>query len=299
MVSFSEKIPKLTIGLVVYNGEKYLSKALNSLLNQTFQDFQIIISDNASTDNTSTISKEFSQKDHRIKYIKHQKNMGATKNFNFALYKAQTQYFMWAAADDYWNPKFIEKNMEVLERNKKIVGSISDVEFVGKNLPEMYKSNEKGTTYQYLIKHLPSLTASLLEKVSFHLRYNRGMSTYSIFRTEILKMCTIERDLCGWDQIIVLQTLKHGNLHIINEILMYRTAEGETSNPSQITRWKNHGIPHIEIMFLTLPFTLFFLKHFGFRIFFKNFIFLLKFNYKTEKSVFVDFFRKIKRRMLS
>jgi glycosyltransferase involved in cell wall biosynthesis len=297
MVSINNKKPKLAIGLVVYNGEKYLSKALNSLLNQTFEDFQIIISDNASTDKTSTLCQEISKKDNRIKYIRHQKNMGATKNFIFTLQKAETEYFMWAAADDYWEPQFIEKNFEILETNKKIIGSISDVEFVGENIPEMYKSNQKGTTYEYLIKHLPPLSASLSEKVSFHLKHNRGMSTYSIFRTEILKMCIIERDLCGWDQTLVLNTLKHGDLHIIDEILMHRTAEGETSIPSQITRWKNHGISNSEIIFLGVPFTIFFMKHFGLKIFFKNFNFLLKFNYRIERSVCVDFLRKIKSRL--
>ena len=87
--------------------------------------------------------------------------MGATKNFNFTLQKTKTEYFMWAAADDYWEPQFIEKNLKILETNKKIIGSISNVEFVGENLPDMYKSNQNGTTYQHLIKYLPPTSASL------------------------------------------------------------------------------------------------------------------------------------------
>lgn len=294
MILINDKKLKITIALVVHNGEKYLEKALNSLLNQTFQNFEIIISDNASTDKTPIISKKFFQKDNRVKYIRHEKNAGATNNFVFTLNEAKTQYFMWAAADDYWDPQFIEKNLKVLDINENIIGSISNVEFVGENLPNMYKSNENGTTFQYLIKHLPLPTASLSEKVSFHLRHNRGMSTYSVFRTEVLKKCIIKRIHCGWDQTIVLNTLKHGDLHVMNEILMYRTVEGATSVPSQITRWKNHGIPSIEILFLLLPFTFFFMKHFGLKIFFKNFGYLLKFNYRIERSVFGDLLRKIK-----
>lgn len=287
--------PFVSIGLPVYNGEKYLANALNSLLNQTFRDFEIIISDNASTDKTPIISEKFFQKDKRVKYIRHEKNFGATKNFIFTLSKAKMQYFMWAAADDYWDPQFLEKNLKVLDMNKNIIGSISNVEFVGENLPNMYKSNEKGTTFQYLIKHLPQPTASLSEKVSFHLRHNRGMSTYSVFRTEILKKCIMKRDHCDWDQTIVLNTLKHGDLHVINEILVYRTAKGVTSGSSQITRWKNHGIPFIEILFLEIPFTFFFMKSFGLKIFFKNFGYLLKLNYRMERSVFGDLLRKIKK----
>jgi len=295
MENTRDKEPIVTIGVPVYNGEKYLAKTLNSLLYQTFDDFEIIISDNASTDKTPIISKEFLQKDNRVKYIRHEKNLGGLKNYLFLLSKAETQYFMWASADDYWDPQFLEKNVKVLDENENIIGSISDVEFVGENLPNMYKSNEKGTTFQYLINHLPPSTASLSEKVSFHLKYNRGMSTYSVFRTEILKKCIIKRNLCGWDQTVVLNTLKHGDLYVVNEILMYRAIEGQSSGSSQITRWKKIGISNIEILFLTIPFTFFFMKNFGLKIFFKNFGYLLKFNYRIERSVFGDLLRKIKK----
>ncbi len=287
--------PKISIGLPVYNGEKFLAKALDSLLNQTFQDFEIIISDNASTDKTPIIAKKFLQKNNRVKYIKQEKNLGGLENFLFVLSKAETQYFMWAAADDYWDNTFIEKNLRILDANKNIIASISDVEFVGENLPEMYKSNKEGTTFQYLIKHVPLPTALLSEKISFHLKYNRGMSTYSVFRTEILKKSIIRRDLCGWDQTIVLNTLKHGDLHIIDEILMYRTVEGGTSVSSTITRWNNIGIPYAEILFLSIPFTYFFMKHFGLKIFLENFRYLLKFNYRIERSVVIDLLRKMKK----
>jgi glycosyltransferase involved in cell wall biosynthesis len=263
-------------------------------VNQTFQDFEIIISDNASTDRTSIIAKEFIQKDNRIRYIKQEKNMGGLKNFLFTLDKAKTEYFMWAGVDDYWGPEFLEKNVKILEMNKNVIGSITDVEFVGKNLHDMYKSNETGTTFQYLIKHLPLPTASLSEKISFHLKYNRGMSTYSVFRTKILKKSVIKRDLYAWDQTIVLNTLKHGDLYIINEILMYRTIEGVTSIPSTISKWRKIGIPYAEIIFLPIPFTFFFMKHFGLKIFLENFKYILKFNYRMERSVIGDLLRKIK-----
>ena len=291
----SLKKAQISIGLPVFNGEKFINQCIDSLLSQTFQEFELIISDNASTDLTSDICKEYASKDKRIKYIRQEKNMGGLWNFLFVLNESICEYFMWAAADDYWNHQFIEKNLKVLEMNKNIIGSISDVEFIGKSLPNMYKSNEKGTTFQYLIKYLPPSKASLSEKVSFHLRYNRGMSTYSVFRTEVLKKCVIKRNLCCWDQTIVLNILNHGDLHIINEILMYRTIEGGTSISSQITRWKKIGIPYIEILFLAIPFTFFFMKHFGVKIFFKNFMYLLKFNYRMERSVFGDLLRKLKK----
>lgn len=287
--------PKITIGMPVYNGENDIHNALDSLLSQTFRDFELIISDNASIDSTSSICLKYVERDTRIRYIRQNKNMGGLWNFNFVLQESSCKYFMWAAADDYWDPRFLEKNLRVLDMNKNIIGSIGNVEFVGENLPNMYRTNEKGTTFQYLIKHLPPPTLSLSEKISFHLRYNRGMSTYSVFRTEILKKCIIKWNHLSLDQAIVLSTLKHGDLHVMDEILMYRNVEGVTSVKSLITRCKKQGIPVIELLFLQIPFTFFFMKNFGLKIFFKNFGYFLKLNYRIERAVFGDLLRKIKK----
>ena len=101
-------IPKVSIGMPVYNGERFIRKALDSLLAQTFTDFELIISDNASTDATPEICKEYAKRDNRIRFIRQPKNMGAIWNFNFVLQEAQGEYFMWAASDDMWASNWIE-----------------------------------------------------------------------------------------------------------------------------------------------------------------------------------------------
>lgn len=121
--------PKVTVGLPVYNGEAYIRRAVDSVLSQTFTDFELIISDNASTDSTSTICKEYVEKDQRITYTVYERNMGGIFNFLSVLSKAKSDYFVWIAYDDYWEPTFLEKNLEVLESNNNIVGSIGLVEF--------------------------------------------------------------------------------------------------------------------------------------------------------------------------
>ena len=100
---------KLSIGIPVFNSEKSIRKCLDSLLCQTFSDFEIIISDNASTDNTSNICKEYQNKDSRIKFFQQKSNIQIIGNFNFVLNESNTEYFMWAAADDIWHPEFIKK----------------------------------------------------------------------------------------------------------------------------------------------------------------------------------------------
>ncbi len=114
---------KLTIGIPVYNADKYITDALDSLLNQTYGNFVIIISDNASTDNTEEICKKYEKKDSRIKYIRKKENIGMKHNFLSILKLAKTEFFMWAASDDLWHKDFIRTLITNLENNKKSISA--------------------------------------------------------------------------------------------------------------------------------------------------------------------------------
>src|SRR5689334_17075101 len=96
--------PLLSIGLFVYNGERFIEKALDSILSQTFRDFELIISDNASTDHTGDICQAYAKRDDRIRYYRNQKNMGAGWNVRRVCELATGKYFKWAAADDMLEP---------------------------------------------------------------------------------------------------------------------------------------------------------------------------------------------------
>ena len=119
----------LTIGVPVFNGEKTISKCIDTLRKHTVDDFKLIISDNASTDSTQKICEDYTKKDSRIRYIKQKKNIGLVPNWNFILKESTTKYFMYAAADDTWAPQFVKKNLDVLESDENIVGSIGKVTF--------------------------------------------------------------------------------------------------------------------------------------------------------------------------
>lgn len=108
-------IPKVSIGMPVYNGEKFIRGALDSLLVQTFTDFELIISDNASTDNTERICQEYAAKDNRIRYVRQLKNVGPVANFKYVLDEAVGVYFMWAAHDDRRHPIALERMIEVYD----------------------------------------------------------------------------------------------------------------------------------------------------------------------------------------
>ena len=115
---------KLTIGLPVYNGDNFLEECLESILAQTFRDFKLIISDNASTDRTESICRRFAENDPRVKYYRNEKNIGAAPNFNRVFELSNTEYFKWIAHDDVHKPDFVEQCVHILETDQNPVAFV-------------------------------------------------------------------------------------------------------------------------------------------------------------------------------
>jgi glycosyltransferase involved in cell wall biosynthesis len=115
------KIPQVSLGLPVYNGEKYLPKALKSLLEQDHEDFELIISDNASTDNTEAICRGWAVRDSRIRYSRNETNIGATGNYNRVFSLARGEFFKWASHDDECHPSLIRRCLETFSTAPKTV----------------------------------------------------------------------------------------------------------------------------------------------------------------------------------
>ena len=109
--------PKVSIGMPVFNGEPFIREALDSLLAQTFTNFELIISDNASTDGTEAICREYAACDARIRYVRQPENRGALSNFQFVLDAARGEYFMWAAHDDRRAPEFLSSALDVFSND--------------------------------------------------------------------------------------------------------------------------------------------------------------------------------------
>ena len=125
--------PAVTIGLPVYNGEDYLGEAIDSILAQTFVDFELVISDNGSTDSTERICEEFAARDDRIRYVRTGTNRGGSWNFHRVLELADGAYFRWAAHDDTIRPSYLERCVKVLDDDPSVVLCHTAVEIIDAN----------------------------------------------------------------------------------------------------------------------------------------------------------------------
>ena len=113
--------PRLSIGMPVYNGENYIAAALDSLLEQTFRDFELIISDNASTDSTPQICAEYASRDPRVRYFRNERNIGLVRNFNRAFELSSGEYFKFAPHDDIYDRDFLARCIRILDEDPSVV----------------------------------------------------------------------------------------------------------------------------------------------------------------------------------
>ena len=122
--------PTLTIGLPVYNGSRYVAAAVESVLAQSFRDFELIISDNASTDDTESIGRAFAARDPRVAYRRNARNVGLTGNFNLLVPLARGRLFKWATADDVLRPGYLERCVEAVDADPAVILAYPRTDFV-------------------------------------------------------------------------------------------------------------------------------------------------------------------------
>jgi glycosyltransferase involved in cell wall biosynthesis len=124
------KTPRVSMGMPVYNGEKYLAEAIESVLGQTFGDFELVISDNGSSDGTRGICERYAAREPRVRYFRSDVNRGATWNFNRVVELARGEYFRWAAHDDRIRPEYLERCVAVLDAEPEVVLCYTQVEII-------------------------------------------------------------------------------------------------------------------------------------------------------------------------
>lgn len=113
--------PRVSIAMPVYNGERFIGQALESLLAQTWSDFELVIADNCSTDGTEAICRAFMARDSRIRYFRNERNLGGPGNFRHVFSLCSGEYHKWSTADDYSDPTVVEKGVALLDADPGLV----------------------------------------------------------------------------------------------------------------------------------------------------------------------------------
>ena len=214
--------PKVSIALPVYNGDRYLSQAIGSILAQTYRDFELIISDNASTDGTQGICREFERRDARIRYYRQPRNVGASPNFNVCYELASGEYFKWAAHDDFHEPEYLAECVKALDAHPDAVLCHSMVRLVDDqdHLIEIFRPIEPAAA---------SSRAS--ERFAARIRNPRCLDIWGLIRMDALRNSVLIGSYIGMDRALLLELALRGRFLLIDRPLF-----SNRDHPERATR---------------------------------------------------------------
>lgn len=210
-------VPRLSIGLPVYNGEKYLAESLEALLGQTYEDFELIISDNASTDSTAEICRRYGKKDSRIRYVVQSRNIGAIPNHNFVVKQARGELFKWASDDDLYARDLLGRCIDALDEDPQVVLTHSRTAMI----------DSAGTVtklFDYGVAVDASQTPERFRSMLFD---GWDDYTYGVVRTKILRRTALHGSYHFADRTIVTEIGLHGPFYQIPDYLHFRREHAE------------------------------------------------------------------------
>ncbi len=212
---------KLSIGLPVYNGERFLREAIDSILGQTYKDFELIISDNCSTDSTRAICEEYAARDDRVKYILQEHNLGAAPNFNFVVNAATGEYFKWAAHDDLMDPTCVEKCVKVLDENPDVVVCYTKVQLIDAE-GKVSDSYDSGLFFDQ---------DSIHERFNEQIKPHRCQEIFGVMRTEELRKTALIGGYSHGDGVLLGHLAILGKIYRVQEFLFFnREHEAQSRN---------------------------------------------------------------------
>jgi glycosyltransferase involved in cell wall biosynthesis len=215
-------MPTVSIGLPVYNGEKYLGCAIDSILAQDFPDFELIISDNASQDRTAAICREYAQHDKRIRYCRLDSNCGAVPNFQRVFWLARGRYFKWAAHDDVCLPGFLRRCVEALKQAPPSVVLV---------YPRTEKIDGDGKPAGVDGESLESKDARPHRRAA-HVLQNviLAWAQFGLIRPEALRKTRLHGSFIASDYVLLAELAMLGEFREIPEVLFQRRVYPGMSN---------------------------------------------------------------------
>lgn len=228
--------PLVSIGLPVYNGERFIAQALDCLLDQTLADLEVIVSDNASTDRTAEICLAYAARDARVRYVRQESNMGATRNWNFVAQQARGQYFKWASANDYCNPRLLEKCIAVMLKDPGVVLCHGRTCLVDEDTGE-------GKVYPGDVSATDPRPSERFQTVARALVLNNEVS--GVMRLDALRSTPLIRPYEAGDLVLIVELSLYGRIVLLPEVLYYRRVGPQTSSmqlgPSELRAFLHAG----------------------------------------------------------
>ena len=206
---------RVSIGMPVFNGEKFLEAAIQSILAQTFSDFELIISDNASTDRTAEICAAYAAKDNRIRYSRNEVNLGAAKNFNSVFDLSSGEYFKWAAVDDLIESEFLAQCVDVLDKDPTVAIAYSRARV----LDELYGRGLREGTMRYEEVNLQSPKASARLRQLILAVLPCVYPIFGLIRSELLRQTPLIRPCVGADHCLLVDLVLRGKFAEVPEYL--------------------------------------------------------------------------------
>ena len=224
--------PAITLGLLVYNGEPFLEKSIESLLAQSFDDFELVISDNASTDSTEEICRSYADADQRVRYIRQHDNIGALENFNFLVAQARGRYFKWVAADDLIAPDFLARCFDVLEAHPQYVLCHSltvTIGSSGEELPNDIIQSSGAAERDGELEFHPYRPSRRFHDVL--LGNTSLMDLWGLMRTDALRNTGLLKPFVGYEKVLMATLSLYGRFWEIPERLFaYRVHTASLSS---------------------------------------------------------------------
>lgn len=194
-------MPRLTVGLITYNGSTHVGRAIESVLAQTFVDLELLVFDNGSTDGTSEICAGYAARDPRVRHVRHLKTIPQSANFRGVLVAAQTELFMWATDDDIRGETFVQQCIELLDENPAAVAACTQAEFLAVD------GSSEGARGTFAIIGTP------VERVRTYFGNPRdNCRLFGVYRTEALKRAyPADLSVFGYDWLVVGMSMLEGD----------------------------------------------------------------------------------------
>ena len=236
----SNKFPKVTVGIPVYNGAKYIAETIESILIQTFQDFELIISDNASTDATEEICRSYASKDTRIRYYRNDQNIGLSRNFNRIFQLATGTYVKLTSADDLCAPEFLERCVSFLDQHPSAVLCYTKIQIIDGEGNVMW-NGDAGVNELKADSSIPA--KRFYELIRHNNHHHQGIEIYSLIRKSALYQTPLFGYYAHADRVFSARLGFLGTFHQFDEPLMlYRNHSNQASVVTK-RRWFNLSEP--------------------------------------------------------